>query len=169
LTTSGDLVCIDDPTFCVDITNDRVSMRGTSTNDFASTGYVGEFIISYSTNVYFYPYGSWIGVSTITLTPGDWSLSGIGCGFAGTGAGTMPNLRVAISSYTQYYETDHVLGDNMIVGSTPLVGVSDGCGSIPSYRVSIPIQKSFYLKMVCDGGGGTSPKFYGRISALRVR
>jgi len=57
-------------------TDTGVQIRGTQTNDNAAAGYVGEVITSASPGNSIAT-GTWTSTSQISLTPGDWDLSGV--------------------------------------------------------------------------------------------
>lgn len=136
---------------------------GTTTNDNATIGSYGEYFSSSpaasvtggSSNVF-------VNIATVTLTAGDWDISGVGSESAGT---TVTLISIALSQFSGNTLTDQVLGDNQV----NLVIVGGGSSlTLPGWRQSLSATTIIYLKgLVTDTGG--SPVWGGRISARRVR
>lgn len=141
---------------------------GTTTNNNATAGTVGEYksgsVVSGSavsasgTN--------FVDITAITLTAGDWDLSGIVT--CTLNAATMTGYEGVLSVNTGNTQTDHVSGDNLIGSNNVPNGVEDSSVSIPNWRVSIASTTTYYLKFRVISSAGT-PKGYGRMSARRVR
>src|ERR1700744_413847 len=51
-------------------------IRGTATNDNASAGNVGEYVVSNNTTAQSLASGTPLNVTSISLTPGDWDVTG---------------------------------------------------------------------------------------------
>jgi hypothetical protein len=142
--------------------------KGTATNDSASTGYIGEYV---SSDI---PFGSAIAAGTstqfknitsISLTAGDWDVSGIPS--AAIAGATITVFEGVISAYSGNTTTDHISGDNDLIGPPP-TGSYYAHTPIPVWRVSIAGTTTIYLKGNCVYSAGT-PTIFGRISARRVR
>jgi len=144
--------------------------QGTTTNDSASAGYLGEAVrssIASGSAVNAGTSAQFSDVTSISLTAGDWDVSGI-VGFTANGATvTAANAFAAISTNSGNTTTDHVTGDNQIAGMEP-TATYDRTLEIPTYRMSLSGTTTVYLKGRVSYSAGT-PKFYGRISARRVR
>lgn len=152
--------------FVASITGGGFFMRGTTTNDSAVVGWVGEYISSSSI-----VYGS-VGTSTqyfdlasITLTAGDWDLSGV-CYYRANG-GTVVYNDCGIGTATGNSSTGLVDGDTSLEGP-PSVAAYQTSLTIPGVRKSIAATTTYYLKGNVQYSVAT-PQFKGRISARRVR
>ena len=143
------------------------SVRGTTTNDSAAAGFIGEAVRSVATSAACTTSGDFEDVTSISLTAGDWDVSGH-CFFEQNGA-TWTNVRCVVASTAGNADVGS-LGDN-----DALLGVASSATTpthvsliIPAYRVSISATTTYYLKSRCIYSAG-SPQRRGRISARRVR
>ncbi len=81
-------------------------------------------------------------------------------------AGSAPDqIGLAISLYSNNDTTDHVLGDNVLLGPPPGVFYNSSL-SIPNFRITG--VSSVYWKILCDYGG-TAPTFVGSARVTEVR
>ncbi len=148
-----------------------LGVRGTSTNDSATAGYVGEVkeaIDSTYTNIVGGS-NAWddvIGAGPISLTPGDWlvggvvqfSLSGAVCTAAQAGIGTASGNS----------STGLTFGSTAF-GDAPPTSAYDQSFVIPAFHVQITGSAvSYYLKAKGTFASGT-PQIRGRITAWRIR
>jgi uncharacterized protein YbcV (DUF1398 family) len=86
----------------------------------------------------------------------------------GTGTG-ITNGSMAISAFTGNTTTDHVAGKNAYGSSSYPTSTQDASiATVPRWRVNISSTTTIYLKGSLTYSGG-SPKFYGYISARRMR
>jgi hypothetical protein len=138
--------------------------KGTTTNDNAASGYIGEYTSSTSSLAPI-ARNSWGDLTSISLTAGDWDLSGSVL-FNLNGA-TITNCQMSVSANSGTTTTDHVDGDNKL-SQTPPTSNNDTTATVASWRVSISGSATYYLKARVDGSAGT-PQVRGRISARRVR
>lgn len=148
------------------------TIHGTNTNDNASTGYVGESVRSLVTRangVTATTSSQWFNITTLSLTSGDWLVTGIVTINANGGTITANTSSMALSTSSGNVTTDHVSGDNVIDynGTTPSA-LTDGTVVCPNYRLSISGATTVYLKTIVGYSAGT-PKGSGRISAVRIR
>lgn len=149
--------------------NGAVPIRGTNTNDSAASTFIGEQIISRvttATNV-----GTsvqWSDYTSITLTAGDWDVTGI-VSFTLNGAvmTAATNARIAISLTSGNSATGIQQGDNSAEFPVPAT-TSDRSGAIAAYRVSASGSTVVYLKGFLSYTGGP-PQQFCRLSARRVR
>ena len=144
---------------------------GTTTNDSAAVGYVGEYVsstvsvagpVSLAT-------GTAKTITSISLTAGDWDVNSFS-----TYNGTATALISAASSISLVNNT---LGDRDSARCSmplPTAGISlnatDATIVVPRVRISIATTTTIY--MVSTGtfsGGGNTASCYGTISARRVR
>lgn len=138
--------------------------KGTSTKDNAASGYIGEYIEETLSTHAVPNDGVWGDVTNITLTAGDWDITLLAEVQA---IATVVNSIFAISIHAGTDTTDHVAGINQSHGYNP-TAAGGGFSAIPSYRVSINTDTTYYYKVNLSYGSGT-PKLDGRISARRVR
>jgi hypothetical protein len=146
------------------IVDNQLIGKGTATNDSANAGYIGERIVSAVGAVAAAATGVYGNVTSISLTAGDWDVSGI----VATQASTVVTRNVmAISLFSGNTTTDHTNADNTGDYLLP-TGGANGQGNIPVWRVSISSTTTVYLKARLTYASG-SPLLDGRISARRVR
>ena len=140
-------------------------VKGTSTNNNATAGEVGELLTNQLAS------GSATALVTataktvvsLTLTPGDWDITGV-LDFSLAGA-TTSSLRAGINS------TTNAFGAQDTFVNTPLVvtALTDTCGKVvPVMRVSIAANTTYHLvgQATFTAGAVTA---YGTIRARRVR
>lgn len=135
-------------------------VNGTS----ASAGTVGEYIESVVSAVAS-PAASTVGdITSISLTAGDWDVSGLAYYTNYTG-GTQWQL--GITSSVGASNTGRVLGSNWLVLSQASTS-GDISMNVPVVRVNLSATTTYYLKTFISYTGG-SPTGSGRLSARRVR
>lgn len=142
-------------------------LLGTNTNDNASSGNVGEEVVSSNSSGLSSAVNSFFNITSISITAGDWDIvgqvtnqafsivTGIGC-FSG------------VSIYSGNTTTDHVAGDNILSSPTPGASNADSSITVAGYRLSVSGTTTVYLKTKCSATSG-SVYALGRISARRVR
>lgn len=143
--------------------NLRGGIPGTTTNDSAAAGAVGQYISSYASGINSGATGAWADMTSISLTAGDWDVSANVQN--DTTAGTTTNVVMGIGLVSGNDGTGLVDGDNRAkIGGTLPSTVSL---SVPPYRLSLASTTTVYLKHFrAYTGTATSA---GRISARRVR
>lgn len=142
-----------------------VAIKGTTTNDNAAAGNVGEAVRGYASGVSVATNNTWQNCTSISLTAGDWDVSGLMV-FGNNGA-TATEVFSAISINSGTTTTDHVQGDNVANGINPTAAYNSSL-AIPDYRLSLSSTTTVYLKGRATFSAG-NPEMYGRISARRVR
>lgn len=154
----------------VDPTTTSVSITGTNTNDSASAGYVGEILTSSVSNVTVGTSAQYYDVTSISLTAGDWDLSGVVVYGANSATFTSTDLELGISSTSGNASTGLTQGSNYIIaaGAVP-TSFSNMSLTIPAFRVSVATTTTYYLKGFVSVYTAGSPKHWGRLSARRVR
>lgn len=137
---------------------------GTTTNDSASTGIVGEYI-SASTTSLIISAGTPTTISSISLTAGDWDVSGIVVNNTGninnafiSGISLVNNAFGSFETFSSIVITNN--GNNNILGNMQM--------PTPVVRISIAATTTVYLVGQVNNGGG-SPTLSGFIRARRVR
>jgi hypothetical protein len=139
---------------------------GTTSINNASVGVVGELVIASIPANGVALAGTTVetSIATMTLTAGDWDITGIGV-LNQSSVATINNI-IALSAFPGNTTTDQTHGDNAMFFQCP---ASDSCGAtIPSWRVNINTTTTYYLK-IAGVYTGTTPTAYGRISARRRR
>ncbi len=143
-------------------------ITGTSTNNSATAGDIGEYIssaIAVGSAVGSLSTGVAKTVTSIALTAGDWDVTGMVQYTAVAVTGTI--IQAGITTTTNSF-TGSTSGDSNFF--TPTMPTA-ACGSsltIPSVRVSLAAPATYYLVQAITFTVGT-PTVYGRISARRVR
>ena len=150
-----------------------VSIQGTTTNDNASAGYVGELqgtnIATGSAVTLDAGSGTFKNITSISLTAGDWDVCGV-VAVKLNGAGGNTYVGGAVSLYTGGTTTDHTVAVNVVHGVTPGATdiVQDTFNVIPKYRLALSGSSTVYLKAIANYSSGNL-KAYGSIYARRVR
>lgn len=146
--------------------------KGTATNDNASTGYIGEHISSSVADITMGATAAYFDITSITLSAGDWDISGIARFTRNAATYTDVDLRLGISTSSGTSFSDVLFGNNATrvrhETGTQLSWANDS-SSIPSYRVSLSSSTTYYLKGYPGSYSAGSPAVSGRISARRVR
>lgn len=138
-------------------------ISGTTTNDNAAAGKVGEYIESLKTLTDF-PASTVFGdFTSISLTPGDWDVSALAQMVSN--AATMTSSFIAISPVSGNDSAQLANGVNLM--DFPVVN-ANGSASVPVYRVSLAVTTTIYMKYFAIYTGGP-PRARGRLSARRVR
>jgi len=144
-------------------------VAGTTTNDAAAAGDIGEAV---SSNVLIASAVSATGtgqrtvITSISLTAGDWDVSGLIV--VTRNSATMTGIQVGIGTASGDNETGFVDGSNSTYAPAPTSDSFHQPVTIPPFRVSISASGTYYLKFYGAYSAGT-PKAFGRISARRVR
>jgi len=144
---------------------------GTTTNDNAPAGYVGQISSSAVSAQTVGTAGQWSDVTSIPVTAGDWDVS-VNLVVERNGAtfSVAPTVFAGISTTSGNSGTGIVTGDNegesYQQAPTTFLGTSV---VIPAYRMTFTGSSTVYLKGYVDGYTSGSPKHYARISARRAR
>jgi hypothetical protein len=142
---------------------------GTTTNDSAAVGFVGEYISSATAGAINAPTSAEFGdLVSISLTAGDWDVTGT-IHWDGNGA-TWSRGQIGISATSGNSTTGQVIGTNRFLNSfaDSATAITSIMMCVPSYRVSLATTTTIYLKYAASYSAGT-PQAQGRISARRVR
>ena len=142
------------------------SVLGTTTNDNAAAGRLGEYIESVvgATN---FPTSTNLGdLTSISLTAGDWDVSALLVATANSA--TVTTFEGGISTTSGNSGTGLVIGSNRILQAGPVHSVNLASVSISNYRMSLSATTTVYFKYSATYSVAT-PQGEGRISARRVR
>lgn len=140
---------------------------GVSTNSNASSGYKGQYVESVVGPVAFGTSGQYKDLTSISLSAGDWELTGMV--YAGANGASVSNMACGISPNSGNTSSGLAAGSNL--SSTQPGPSAAGDKSIPpiaGYRVSLSGTTTYYLKINAAYSVAT-PNAYGRLSARRVR
>jgi len=143
-----------------------LKIPGTSTNDAAATGYVGESVESFAGPVSAPASNTFGDITSITLTAGNWDVSCIVSSILNTGT-SITSVSGGLGNASGTSGLGLTNGDTQGY-SVPPTAQYQPIITIPAKRVSIASTTTYYLKMWMSYSGGT-PQFQGRISARRVR
>ena len=143
------------------------NVRGATNGSSAPAGSIGEVMTASvaSGSALTLSTGTHKTITSITLTPGDWDVSGVMT--ATRNGATVTQIKVGISSTTGNSATGLVEGSNLAKSTGPTANFDDTV-SVPGYRISITATTTYYLKMSADYTVAT-PNATGRLSARRVR
>lgn len=138
------------------------SVIGTTTNDSAAAGYIGEVVTSTVAS------GAGVSLATgtaktitsISLTAGDWDVFGMLGTFASV-AITQANGGISATNNT-------VGAEDQTIVYGPISGQQTNQNSIPTVRVSLAGSATYYLVATAYFSSGTCVG-YGRITARRAR
>lgn len=145
-------------------------IRGSSTNDAASTGNYGEELHSVqSTYTNYTTTATYQNIVSITLTAGDWDISVFGTFSSNTATITAAANATFVVSTTTASAAGSTEGVNIAyIPQAALLGTSFESVAIPRYRVSIAATTTYYLNSQASFTLG-NPQFVGSISARRIR
>lgn len=137
---------------------------GVTTNSSAGAGIIGQYISSVigSGSGVSLTTGTGANVTSISLTAGDWDVSGI-VSYTGTAVTTVTTSGISTTSAT----TSNI-GDAAVQSPTGPNAAADSSFSIPGYRLSLSGTTTVFLVAKASFSGSTL-NAYGRISARRVR
>jgi hypothetical protein len=143
--------------------------NGTTTNDSASAGQVGEFISStiLQANRVGLTTGTPVNVTSISLTAGDWDVTGLlGLSENSSTSWTYYSGSIStVSGTTSTLQTNNILGT---VNSATLAAVNVFFAA-PIVRVSLASTTTYYLVAQGAFTGGSGQAAFGTIRARRVR
>lgn len=140
-------------------------LQGTGSNDAAAAGNIGEYISS-SVDTTSVTTAIFNDITSIDVTPGNWSLSfnishGVNTAVAFTG------FRAFMGTTAGNNVTGFAAGDNGANIGTPVAN-SDMAASVADFRVSVSATTTYYMKVKGAWSSG-APEWQARISATRVR
>ena len=145
------------------------AMKGWADNSSAAAGDVGEYkeiiqsqLLNATTTT------EYLDVATLSLTAGDWDVTGITL-FFDNGA-TITRRLMAISLYSGNTTTDHVLGSTVTEAPAPSSpAASDSAATIANLRISLSGTTTVYLKQAVTYSAGTAQLQNGKLTARRAR
>jgi len=141
--------------------NSKATIKGTSTNDDAPAGYIGEYLSSVVGPVSAATSGNFVAATSLALTPGDWDVS-LNAQVDPNG-GTTTDWRTGISTVLG---TSLVQGDNYAIEQKTITALSQL--TISNYRISTNTNVTYLANFYAVYTVAT-PRIYCRFSARRVR
>lgn len=146
-----------------------VSIRGTATTDSAAAGFVGEYtesVVSTFTNTA--ATGVFSDLTSISLTAGDWDVTGVLEYFRNTA--TWTGTEIMITSTSGNSTAGAIRGQNRIQDAWASSSTTPEqlTQTIPSLRVSLSSTTTYYLKIRANFSAG-QPQAIGNIFARRIR
>lgn len=146
----------------------RVGRLGTATNNNATAGDIGEFVESKVAlgSAVTLTNATSTNITSISLTAGDWDVTGI-CNVTG-GAVTGTALDCGISTTSATLPAAGSKGDTWVESPTMATAGADTTLAVPEVRALLSATTTYFL-VVQDSFTVGSPKGYGRISARRRR
>jgi hypothetical protein len=148
----------------LDSTN-GVSVKGTTTNDNAATGYVGEYVSSTvaSGSAISLTTGVSVNITNISLTAGDWDVFGI-VGFIPSGSTTVAYISGGISTSSAALVENQCFVLSLGSATTS----ANPRSATPTVRIRIGSTTTVYLVAESSFAVSTNTAF-GTIGARRVR
>jgi hypothetical protein len=146
-------------------------IKGTTTNDSAASGNVGEYIGSSVGAQNSAGSGRYFDVTSISLTAGDWDVRGA-VEFMRNGATfSLVNLEWGMSTTSGNSATDLITGLNYLYQDTTLIptSFSDYGVSLPTWRLSLSSTTTVYLKAYYATFSSGTPQASGALSVRRIR
>lgn len=166
MTLSGAYFDVRGSTFVADVITTTSGILGITSASNANSGIVGEYLSSTTVAASLFPgTGNFGDLVSMTLTAGDWDVSGILSSQA-NGA-TVTTMSVGISSTTGNSSAGLNEGDSLVKALGP-TAATDTNAVVPSYRVNVSASTIYYLK-ISGGFSIATPKAVGRLSARRIR
>lgn len=146
------------------------SILGTTTNDNASAGYVGEYIESTGgDSAWAAASGDYANVASISLTPGDWDVCALADSYNSNAAGiTLVTFGISTDSTANSF-SDRADGRNCWQASGTASAGYTAASAVPLVRVSLASTTTYYLKLNLAFGAGTPHVAGYKIAARRVR
>ena len=144
-------------------------IQGTTTNDSASAGVVGQYVSSTVApgSLIALTSGTATNITTISLTAGDWDVAGI-VGFGGISGTSVVAFVGANASSTSAAISSSIGIQVLMNGSTQISTVADMTAALPVYRYSLASTTTMYLVARASYTTG-SIGAYGTLSARRIR
>lgn len=140
------------------------SILGTTTNDSATSGYVGEYVVATVSAVSVPTTATWSSITSIALTAGDWEVTGQ-IGYQLNSAVTTGLFYIGINTANTGSGLSY--GDTQMPAGIPTAPIDSGA-TIAGVRISLASSGTVYLMSFAQYSAGT-PKASGRISARRMR
>lgn len=152
--------------FTVGATGPNGIVAGTNTNNSAAAGFVGEYIESIASSTAFPTSTQFGDLTSITLSAGDWDVTGIVQ--ASFVAGVITEWSMGISTTSGNSSAGLTTGSNALTSLVGPTAANNEPAVVPVWRVSLSGSTVHYLKYKASYNL-TAPQAVGRLSARRVR
>lgn len=153
-------------TLCATLSDVGCSLKGTTTNNNAAAGFIGEYIESVVAGVNFPATTVYGDLTSISLTAGDWEVTSQFSAAVGTATG-ITQFITGISVTPGNSGAGLSLGNNRADTIAP-IGNFNSSIPVSGYRQSLSATTTIYLKFRMDYATG-QPTAFGRLSARRMR
>lgn len=144
--------------------------KGTTTNDNAAAGNIGEYMESVVAAVNAFGAATWGDITSLSLTAGDWNVNLQLMCSRNTATIAGIDFRCGISSTSGNSTTGLTTGSNQMYFINT---VSNGMDWVPfciaDFRVSLASTTTYFAKGYAANYSVATPQFYARFSARRVR
>ena len=150
---------------------------GSTTNDSASAGYVGEWVaasVASGSAITLTTTATTYSITSISLTAGDWEVRGMGAIHLSTTILNYVRVAVSTASSAITIPTGSYDGSNSLFSTSAPASLSTTLGTTDinlatkSMRVSLSATTTIYL-VAYSAFTGTAPTAYGNIEARRLR
>lgn len=144
------------------------SLYGTTTNDDACSGCIGEYlesVVLYASRVNGVN-AQYVDVTSIQLTPGDWDVTAMGT-IISAGSG-QTDAQIAITTTSGNSGTGIAADNSAEIIFPSTIALTSHFLSVPNYRKSVSTTTTVYFKYYALFTVNT-PQIFGRLSARRVR
>jgi hypothetical protein len=140
--------------------------KGTIAADSAAVGYIGETVTSQVSSPANFPStGTWGDFTSVSLTAGHWSVTGIGEVIAASGAST--DMLLAITTTSGNSGTGATIGTSRLYVSN-LVSSQYMTHTVANVQIRLAATTTVYFKYNMTFASGT-PTMRGELRAIRVR
>jgi hypothetical protein len=144
-------------------------VTGTTTNDNAPSGGVGQYVSSLVTSAARFATaatGVYSNITSISVPAGDWDI--VGNGYHAADGATVTSFSVFVSVNSGSSTADEVGGDNSTTNMVSTTSGSPTLGFPIFWRASFSTTTTVYLKLRSNFSAGT-PTQFGKIIARRAR
>jgi len=146
-----------------------ITLLGTTTNDSANVGLIGEWQGNFANSIAGNS-GDFFDAASLSLTAGDWDVTGLAVYGVDLSDITDPRFELGISTHPGNDGTGLTLGDNYIaLKGLTLSGTDVTYLTIPSFRISLAITTLIYLKGRVIWTGLDAPSCAGHLTSRRMR
>jgi hypothetical protein len=139
----------------------------------AAAGVVGEYVSAAkttSTNLTNQTVGGWWDAADLVLTlqPGDWDVTCLINLQRNTSSGFSTIGSIVTTTGTSSDPADQIVGTNVLYTDSAGATFGNLALMVPNYRINISTATTYRVKIYMASTSGT-PKYYGRLSARRMR
>jgi hypothetical protein len=156
-------------TYTLYFINDSVTIYSDGTNWQVRAFQLGGYTEAIATSVSVPTTTQYGDLASISLTPGDWDVTGFAQFDRGTASKTQfTEFRLGISSTSGNSSSGLTTGTNQHYSRNSVEGYDREMASVPVYRISVTSTTTYYLKFY-GAYSANQPTALGRLSARRVK